>query len=138
MHVSIVSAEKELFSGEVSFFAGTSRSGELGVFPGHLPLLTELVPGQVRLKMADGVEDVFWVSGGILEIQPNQIIVLAESAERADDLDEAEALAAKQRVETMLQKRDDDFNYALAEKEMREISAKISAIEKYRKIGKTK
>lgn len=136
MHVAIVSAEKELFSGDVAFFAGTSISGELGVFPGHLPLLTQLVPGQVRLKSVDGNEDVFWISGGILEIQPNQIIVLAESAERADDLDEAEAKAARERVESLLEKQHDDFNFAKAQTELREISAKIDAIERYRKIGK--
>ncbi|WP_077928476.1 F0F1 ATP synthase subunit epsilon [Wohlfahrtiimonas populi] len=136
MHVAIVSAEKELFSGDVTFFAGTSISGELGIFPGHLPLLTQLVPGQVRLKTTNGSEDVFWISGGILEIQPNQIIVLAESAERADDLDEAEAKAARERVESMLQKQNDDFNFAKAQTELREINAKIDAIERYRKIGK--
>lgn len=136
MHVAIVSAEKELFSGDVTFFAGTSISGELGIFPGHLPLLTQLVPGQVRLKTTNGAEDVFWISGGILEIQPNQIIVLAESAERADDLDEAEAKAARERVESMLQKQNDDFNFAKAQTELREINAKIDAIERYRKIGK--
>ena len=136
MHVAIVSAEKKLFSGDVTFFAGTSISGELGVFPGHLPLLTQLVPGQVRLKTTEGNEDVFWISGGILEIQPNQIIVLAESAERADDLDEAEAKAAKERVQSMLNKHESDFNFAKAQTELREISAKIDAIERYRRIGK--
>ncbi len=136
MHVAIVSAEKELFSGDVTFFAGSSISGELGVFPGHLPLLTQLVPGQVRLQKADGSEEVFWISGGLLEIQPNQIIVLAESAERADNLDEAEAKAARERVESMMQKHNDDFNFAKAQTELREISAKIDAIERYRKIGK--
>lgn len=136
MHVAIVSAEKELFSGEVTFFAGTSISGELGIYPGHLPLLTQLVPGQVRLKTASGNEDIFWISGGILEIQPNQIIVLAESAERADSLDEAEAKAARDRVESMLRKHEEDFDFAKAQTELREISAKIDAIERYRKIGK--
>lgn len=135
MFVSIVSAEKELFSGDVTFFAGTSIGGELGVYYGHLPLLTQLVPGQVRLKKADDTEEVFWISGGLLEIQPNQIIVLAESAERADDLDEAEAKAARERVESMLKKQQDDFNFAKAQTELREISAKIDAIERYRKIG---
>lgn len=134
MFVSIVSAEKELFSGEVSFFAGMSRGGELGIYPGHLPLLTELMSGQVRLTLKDGKEEVFWVSGGILEIQPTHIIVLANSAERAADLDEAAVLAAKAKVEDQLSQQKGEFDYALAQKELQEVIAQISAIERHRKI----
>lgn len=95
INVTIVSAEKELYTGVASFFAATAVTGEIGVYPGHVPTLAQLKPGQVRLTLENGTEEVFWVSGGLLEIQPQEVIVLADSAERAKDLDAAAVAKAR-------------------------------------------
>ncbi len=96
INVTVVSAEKELYSGVATFFAATAITGEIGVYPGHVPTLAQLKAGQVRLTLDNGKEEVFWISGGLLEVQPQEIIVLADSAERAKDLDEAAVKRAQE------------------------------------------
>lgn len=100
--VTIVSAEKELYSGTAVFFAVTAITGEIGVYPGHVPTLAHLKPGQVRLELENGTKEVFWISGGILEVQPNEVIVLADSAERAADLDQAAVEKARAEAKAVL------------------------------------
>src|SRR5580658_11323202 len=107
IHVDIVSAEGEVFSGEASMVVLPGSQGELGIYPHHAPLLTTLKPGEVRVQAQDQEEQVFYVSGGALEVQPHLVTVLADTAERARDLDEAQALAAKQRAEDAMRTRGD-------------------------------
>lgn len=95
INITIVSAEKELYTGIASFFAATAVTGEIGVYPGHVPTLAQLKPGQVRVTLENGTEEVFWISGGLLEVQPQEVIVLADCAERAKDLDAAAVAKAK-------------------------------------------
>ena len=97
IQVDIVSAEREIFSGEVEMVFAPALLGEVGIAPGHTPLVTQLAPGEVRVKLADGGEEAFYVSGGLLEVQPKVVTVLSDTAVRAEDLDEAAAVAAKQR-----------------------------------------
>ena len=99
MHCNIVSAEEEIFSGRVTMLVATGSLGELGIMPGHAPLLTGLRPGPVRLLMDNGEEEVFFASGGFLEVQPGMATILADTALRADDLDEAAAVEAKDAAE---------------------------------------
>lgn len=96
INVTVVSAEKELYSGVATFFAATATTGEIGVYPGHVPTLAQLKAGQVRLTLENGKEEVFWISGGLLEVQPQEIIVLADCAERAKDLDAAAVQKAQE------------------------------------------
>ncbi|GGZ97862.1 F0F1 ATP synthase subunit epsilon [Ignatzschineria ureiclastica] len=96
INVTVVSAEKELYSGVATFFAATAATGEIGVYPGHVPTLAQLKAGQVRLTLENGKEEVFWISGGLLEVQPQEIIVLADCAERAKDLDAAAVQKAQE------------------------------------------
>jgi len=102
VHCDIVSAEKEIFSGRVTLVAATGSLGELGITPGHAPLLTGIRPGPVRLKLDGGEEEVFFASGGFLEVQPGVVTILADTAARAEDLDEAAAVEAQQAAERML------------------------------------
>lgn len=115
--VTIVSAEKELFAGVASFFAATAITGEIGVYPGHVPTLAQLKPGQVRVTLENGTEEVFWISGGLLEIQPQEVIVLADSAERAKDLDAVAVEKAKADARATIEsgKPELDFEKALLE-----------------------
>lgn len=135
LEINIVSTEKSLFSGQATFVAATGMQGELGFYPGHTPLLTLLKPGQIRVQY-ENTEEVFWVSGGILEVQPTQIIVLADSAERAADLDEALALAAKAKAESMLKNQTSEFNVTKATAELLEITSQLEAIDRLRKLAK--
>ncbi len=130
INVTIVSAEKELYSGDVTFFAGTAVTGEIGVYPGHLPVLTLLKPGQVRLTLSDEKEEVFWISGGILEVQPNQIIVLADSAERASDVDSAAAQKAVEKAEQLLKEAgsSEDFDFEQAQTELSIARSQLDAV----------
>lgn len=132
IHVDIVSAEGAIFSGLAETVFAPGAAGELGILPRHTPLLTFLRPGEVRVKTADGQVEEFYVSGGILEIQPHVITVLSDTAQRAKDLDEAAALEAKQRAEQALQNKTSEFEYAKAEKELAEAMAQIAAIKKMR------
>ena len=134
MHVDIVSAEKSIYSGVVEMISATAEMGELGIMPRHSQLLTRLKPGQVRIKVSDSEEQVFYVSGGLLEVQPHVVTVLADTAERAADLDEAEAIAAKQRAEQAIADRKSDIDYARAQAELAEAIAQLQAIERLRKV----
>jgi F-type H+-transporting ATPase subunit epsilon len=132
MRVDIVSMEQEIFSGEADQVIATGAMGELGILPGHTPLLTSLKPGVINLTN-NGQEEVFFVSGGTLEVQPNVITILADVIARAKDLDEVAAMEAKKRAEKMLQDRKMDVDYYAAAAELAEAIAQLRAIRKIRK-----
>jgi F-type H+-transporting ATPase subunit epsilon len=134
LHVDIVSAEGEIFSGEAAMVFAPAIMGELGIAPRHAPLLTTLKPGEVRVQTPAGDEQFFYVSGGALEIQPHLVTVLADTALRARDLDEAAALQAKQRAEEALRDRGNKMELAEAQAELARAIAQIKAIEKLRKL----
>lgn len=134
MHVDIVSTEREIFSGTAEMVSATAELGEVGILPRHSQMLTRLKPGQIRVKISEGEEQVFFVSGGLLEVQPHVVTVLADTAERASNLDEASALEAKQRAEQALVNRKSDFDYAKAQTELAEAAAQLRAIERLRKV----
>lgn len=133
VHVDIVSAEAEIFSGTAKMVFASGEMGELGIMPRHTPLLTRLKPGEVRVVRPNDEEEFYYVSGGMLEIQPHTITVLADTAARAKDLDEAAALEAKQRAEQALQNRQGSMELAEAERELAEALAQLQAIQKLRK-----
>jgi F-type H+-transporting ATPase subunit epsilon len=136
MQVDVVSAEESVFSGLVEFVVLPGEAGELGILPGHMPLLTRIKPGTVRLKLPDQEsEELFFVVGGILEVQPNKVTVLADTAIRGKDLDEAKALDAKKKAEEAIASRQSELDYARAQAELAEAIAQLSAIEKLRKRG---
>lgn len=132
-HLDIVSAEQQLFSGIVEMVVATGELGEIGIVPGHAPLLTLLKPGEVRFTLPGGAEEVYYVSGGMLEVQPFYVTVLADVAERADTLDEAAALAAKARAEEAIANRGAEIDYSAAAIELAQALAQIRAIQKLRK-----
>ena len=136
LHVDIVSAEREIFSGTAEMVSATAELGEIGILPRHSQLLTRLRPGQVRVKISDTQEEIFYVSGGLLEVQPHIVTILSDTAERAKDLDEAAAQAAKQRAEQMLADHKSDFDYAKAQTELAEAMDRLRAIEKLRQVKK--
>jgi F-type H+-transporting ATPase subunit epsilon len=133
IHVDIVSAEGQMFSGEASMVFVPGTLGELGIAPRHAPLLTTLKPGEVRVQVEGQEEQVFYVGGGALEVQPNAVTVLADTAARAKDLDEAEALAAKNRAEEAVRGRTDKMELAQAQAELARAVAQLRAIERLRK-----
>jgi F-type H+-transporting ATPase subunit epsilon len=133
MHCDIVSAETEIFSGKVTMVVANGTIGELGILPGHAPLLTGIRPGPVRLKMDDGSEEVFFASGGFLEVQPGTVTVLADTALRADDVDAAAAAAAKDAAERALQDRQADFDFSTAAAQLAEASARLRTLDELRK-----
>jgi F-type H+-transporting ATPase subunit epsilon len=133
IHVDIVSAEGELFSGEAVLVIAPGTLGELGIAPRHAPLLTTLKPGNVRVQVEGQEEQVFYVGGGALEVQPNRVTVLADTAARAKDLDEAQAEAAKQRAEDLVRTRTDKREIAEAQVELLRAIAQLRAIERLRK-----
>ncbi len=133
IHVDVVSAEEAIYSGEAEFVVLPGEEGELGIFPKHTPLITRIKPGTVRIKPASGgEEELIFVAGGILEVQPNLITVLADTAIRGHDLDEAKALEAQKRARESLQDRSGKMEYAKAVAELAEASAQIAAIRKLR------
>lgn len=134
IHVDIVSAEGEIFSGEASMVFAPAVMGEIGIAPRHAPLLTTLKPGEVRVQTPAGEEQFFYVSGGAIEIQPHVVTVLADTALRAKDLDEAAALSAKQRAEEALRNRGDTIDSAKAQAELLRAAAQLKMLEKLRKI----
>ena len=132
LHVDIVSAEAEIFSGTATMVFAPAEMGEVGISPRHAPLLTRLKPGEVRVQTQDGEELLFFVSGGMLEIQPHVVTVLSDTAIRAGDLDEAQALQAKERAEHMLADQSADIDYAKAQAELASSMAQLAAIKKLR------
>jgi F-type H+-transporting ATPase subunit epsilon len=133
IHVDIVSAEGEIFSGEATRVFAPGAMGELGIYPRHAPLLTTLTAGEVRVQTEGHEEQSFYVGGGALEIQPHLVTVLADTAARAKDLDEAAALAAKQRAEDAVRNRGDKVDIAEAQAELVRALAQLRAIERLRK-----
>lgn len=132
LRLDIVSAEREIFSGEAEMVFVTGELGELGIAPGHAPLLTFLKPGNIRAILPNKEEAVFYVSGGMLEVQPFIVTALADTAARAEDLDEAAALAAKERAEKILSEKGTQIDFARATAELAEALAQIRAIQKIR------
>jgi F-type H+-transporting ATPase subunit epsilon len=133
IHVDIVSAEGELFSGDAALVVAPGTLGELGIHPRHAPLLTTLRPGNVRIQIDGHEEQIFYVGGGVLEVQPNRVTVLADTAVRAKDLDEAEAQFAKQRAEELVRTRTDKRDLAEAHAELLRAVAQLKTIERLRK-----
>ena len=134
IHVDVVSAEESIFSGEAEFVVLPGELGELGIYPRHTPLMTRIKPGAVRLKMPNQEEEVLvFVAGGILEVQPNLITVLADTAIRGKDLDEAKALEAMQRAEEAKRNAKDKQEVAVVEAELATLAAQLAAIRKLRK-----
>jgi len=136
IHVDIVSAEAEIFSGTANMVFAPAEMGEVGIAPRHTALLTRLKPGEVRVQVEGREEQFFYVSGGILEVQPHVVTVLADTALRAKDLDEAAALKAKERAEKAIADRASDFDYAKAQAELAEASAQLHAIRRMREQAK--
>jgi F-type H+-transporting ATPase subunit epsilon len=134
IHVDVVSAEEEIFAGEAEFVALPGEAGELGIYPMHTPLITRIRPGAVRIKVPGQAEDEFvFVAGGILEVQPNVVTVLADTAIRGHDLDEAKAAEAKKLAEEALANRESEIDYARAQAELAAAVAQLAAIQKLRK-----
>jgi len=132
IQVDIVSAEREIWSGSATMVAATGEQGELGILPRHAPLITRLVPGEVRVHLESGEEQFFYVSGGMMEVQPHLITVLSDTAVRAADLDEAAAVEAQKRAERALQDRTSDLELAKARAELAQAAAQLRAIQKLR------
>jgi len=132
IHVDIVSAEAEIFSGTANMVFAPAEMGELGIAPRHTPLLTRLKAGEVRVQMEGKEEQFFYVSGGMLEIQPHVVTVLADTAMRAADLDEAAALRVKERAEKAMADKQSDFDYARAQAELAEAVAQLRTLQHIR------
>ena len=133
VHCDIVSAEKSLFSGLVEMVVAHGIQGDLGVAPGHAPLLTQLNPGPIRVIKQNGDEEVYYVSGGMLGVQPNLVTVLADTAQRADDVDEAAAKQAMEEARRALTNQSSEVNYSAAAAMLAEAAAQLRAIEALRK-----
>lgn len=133
IHCDIVSAEKQIFSGLVEMVVATGTLGDLGVAPGHAPLLTELIPGPVRCVLRDGGEEIYYVSGGYLEVQSNIVTVLADTAIRAGDVDEAAAQQAIEDVQQAIANKDAEFEYSRAATQLAEAVAQLRALKQLRK-----
>jgi len=132
LHVTVVSAEEKIFSGTADFVALPGEAGELGILPGHTPLITRIRPGAVRIQLEVGREELVFVAGGILEVQPKAVTVLADTAIRGKDLDEAKAEDARKRCEEMLSRNAEDVNYAAAQAELAVAMAQLAAFRKIR------
>ena len=134
IHVDIVSAEGEIYAGDARVVYLPAMEGEIGVYPRHAPLLTMLKPGEVRVQGADNAEHSFYVGGGALEVQPNQVTVLADTAARARDLDEQAAISAHERAQSALASNLDKISYAEAQAELARAIAQLKLIEKLRRV----
>ena len=136
VHVDIVSAEEQIFSGLAEFVALPGETGELGILPGHMPLMTRIKPGAVRVRAQNATEDeLVFVAGGLLEVQPGLVTVLADTAIRGKDLDEAKALEAKRKAEEAMANQTARLDYAKAHAELMEAEAQLAAIQRLRKRG---
>jgi F-type H+-transporting ATPase subunit epsilon len=133
IHVDVVSAEESIFSGEARFVALPGEAGELGVYPRHTPLITRIKPGSVRIEMADGSEEFVFVAGGILEVQPDCVTVLSDTAVRGKDLDEEKANEARLAAEEAIKNAKSEIDIALAQKEMAIAAAELAAARKFMK-----
>jgi F-type H+-transporting ATPase subunit epsilon len=133
IHVDVVSAEEQIFSGAAEFVALPGEAGELGIYPKHTPLITRIKPGAVRIKVAGSTEEEFvFVAGGILEVQPNTVTVLADTAIRGRDLDEAKANEVKKMAEEAMANRETDIDFAVAQTELAIAVAQLAAIQRLR------
>jgi F-type H+-transporting ATPase subunit epsilon len=133
LHVNIVSAEQSIFSGDAEMVVVPGESGELGILPQHTPLLTRIRPGTVKVTLASGTEELVFVSGGILEVQPKALTILANTSIRAKDLDEAKVVQAKQAAEEALANRQSGQERAVVQAELSQLAAQLAAIRKLRK-----
>lgn len=136
LRVDIVSAEEQLYEGEANMVIAPAVEGDVGIAPRHAPLLTRLRPGELRIVLEGEEEFFFYASGGLLEVQPHQVTVLADTAIRARDIDEAAALEAKRRAEEKLQMQKDDIDYSQVQAELAEAMAQLRALESLRKKAK--
>ena len=132
IHVDVVSAEESIFSGEATFVALPGEAGELGIYPRHTPLITRINPGSVRIQLPGGGEEFVFVAGGILEVQPDVITVLSDTAIRGKDLDEAKASDARKQAEEALKNAKSEIDMARATSELAVLAAQIAALRKYR------
>ncbi len=132
IHVDVVSAEESIFSGEARFVALPGESGELGIYPRHTPLITRIKAGSVRIEKADGTEEFVFVAGGILEVQPNCVTVMSDTAIRGKDLDDEKANAAKAAAEEAMKNAKTEIDQAKIASELYVIAAEIAALRKYR------
>lgn len=134
VHIDVVSAEASIFSGEAEFVVVPAKAGEVGIYPNHTPLITTIKPGALRIKQTDQAEEtLIFISGGMLEVQPGLITVLADTAIRGHDLDEAKAIAAKEMAEEAMKNAKSNIDYAKAQSEFATMAAQIAAIQKFRK-----
>jgi F-type H+-transporting ATPase subunit epsilon len=133
MQCNVVSAEESIFEGSVSMLIAAGTEGDLGITPGHAPLITGLQPGPVRVVMENGEEDVFYVSGGYLEVIPSAVTVLADTALRAHDLDEAAALEAQERVRKEMAEQSAEFDYGRAQMELAEAAGRLRVLQQLKR-----
>lgn len=136
LNVDIVSAEAEIYSGTAAMVIASAELGEVGITPGHTPLLTQLAPGDVRVQHENGEEEIIYISGGILEVQPDIVTILSDTAIRAADLDEAAALEAKRRAEERIAQQKDEYEFARARAELAEAAAQLRTLQKLRQTGR--
>ncbi len=133
LQVDVVSAEKSMLSGEAKFVVLPGESGELGILPGHTPLISRIRPGTMKIELADGTEEHIFVAGGILEVQPGKVVVLSDTAIRAEDLDEQKALEARKQAEEALRNTKDKVDIAVMEAELAMLAAQAQAARKFSK-----
>lgn len=134
-HLDIVSAEESIYSGPVEFMVAPAQMGEVGIYPRHTPMLTKIKSGMVRIKAQLQEEELIYVSGGMLEVQPDIVTILADTAVRSHDLDEAKALEAKRAAEEAMKNKESELDYIKAQAELIEAMAQLAAIDKLRKRG---
>lgn len=132
IQVDVVSAEEQIFSGKAKFVALPGESGELGILPGHTPLITRIKPGSVRIELADGGQEFVFVAGGILEVQPHCVTVLSDTAIRGKDLDETRAQAARQAAQEAIKNAKSEVDVASAQAELAVLTAQLTALRRYR------
>lgn len=136
LHIDVVSAERSMFSGEATFVVLPGESGELGILPGHTPLISRIRPGTLKIVMSDGQEEHIFVAGGILEVQPDVVTVLSDTAIRAEDLDEAKALEARARAEEALNNTKEAADIAVVEAELAMLAAQAAAARRFRQTSR--